>query len=94
MKTPYERALLTRSVELSSRAMREAMKAARPGAFEYTVKAALEREWSSGGALGWGYPPIVASGPNATILHYPRYSAGGWSRATCCWSTPPPTTST
>jgi Xaa-Pro aminopeptidase len=74
VKTPYERALLTRSVELSSRAMREGMKAGRPGAYEYTVRAALEREWTSGGALGWGYPPIVASGPNATILHYPRYS--------------------
>src|SRR5262249_24979468 len=31
------------------------------------------REWSTSGAQGWGYPPIVASGPNATILHYPRY---------------------
>jgi Xaa-Pro aminopeptidase len=73
VKTPYERGVLTRSVELSSRAMRAAMKAARPGAFEYTLRAALEQEWSAGGALGWGYPPIVGSGPNATILHYPRY---------------------
>jgi Xaa-Pro aminopeptidase len=73
VKTPYERALLTRSVDISAKAMREAMKAGRPGAFEYTVRAALEHEWSSAGALGWGYPPIVASGPNATILHYPRY---------------------
>ncbi|HET8648203.1 MAG TPA: M24 family metallopeptidase, partial [Vicinamibacteria bacterium] len=74
VKTPYERAVLARSVELSSRAMRAAMKAARPGAHEYTLRAALEAEWTGGGALGWGYPPIVASGPNATILHYPRYS--------------------
>jgi Xaa-Pro aminopeptidase len=73
VKTPHERALLARSVEISSRAMREAMKAARPGAFEYTVRGALEHAWSTGGAMGWGYPPIVASGPNATILHYPRY---------------------
>jgi Xaa-Pro aminopeptidase len=74
VKTPYERAVLTRSVEISSRAMRAAMKAAKPGAYEYTVRGALEHEWSTGGALGWGYPPIVASGPNATILHHPTYS--------------------
>ena len=74
VKTPYERALLARSVELSARAMQKAMKASRPGVYEYTVRAALEGEWTAGGALGWGYPPIVASGPNATILHYPRYS--------------------
>jgi len=24
------------------------------------------------GALGWGYPSIVASGPNATVLHYTK----------------------
>jgi Xaa-Pro aminopeptidase len=74
VKTPYERTVLARSVELSARAMQKAMKAARPGVYEYTVRAALEGEWTAGGALGWGYPPIVASGPNATILHYPRYS--------------------
>jgi Xaa-Pro aminopeptidase len=73
VKTPYERTVLARSVEISSRGMREAMRAARPGASEYTVRGALEREWSTGGALGWGYPPIVASGPNATILHHPSY---------------------
>ena len=73
VKTPLERALLVKSVDISARAMREAMKAARPGAFEYSVRAVLEHEWSTAGALGWGYPPIVASGPNATILHYPRY---------------------
>jgi Xaa-Pro aminopeptidase len=74
VKTPYERKVLARSVELSARAMQKAMKAARPGLHEYSVRAALEGEWTAGGALGWGYPPIVASGPNATILHYPRYS--------------------
>ena len=47
------------------------MLASRPGAYEYEVKAAVEAAYRGQGAASWGYPPIVASGPNATILHYP-----------------------
>jgi Xaa-Pro aminopeptidase len=47
------------------------MRAARPGAYEYEVKAAIEQVFRARGAVGWAYPSIVASGPNATILHYP-----------------------
>jgi Xaa-Pro aminopeptidase len=45
------------------------MRAARPGAFEYEVKAAIEHLQRARGA-SWAYPSIVGSGPNATILHY------------------------
>ncbi|MEZ5404233.1 MAG: aminopeptidase P N-terminal domain-containing protein [Bryobacteraceae bacterium] len=69
-KTPYERGVLTRSVEISSEAHVAGMRAARPGAHEYAVKAAIEQVYRDRGALGWGYPSITGSGPNATILHY------------------------
>ena len=46
------------------------MRAARPGRFEYEVEAELERVYQQRGAPSWGYPSIVGSGPNATILHY------------------------
>jgi Xaa-Pro aminopeptidase len=46
------------------------MKATRPGAWEYEVQAAIEHYSLEHGALHWGYPSIVASGPNATTLHY------------------------
>jgi len=46
------------------------MRAARPGAHEYEVKAAVEAVHYGRGAAP-GYPSIVGSGPNATILHYP-----------------------
>ena len=46
------------------------MKAARPGRFEYEVEAAIEQVYLANGAMSPGYPSIVGSGPNATILHY------------------------
>jgi Xaa-Pro aminopeptidase len=72
VKTPWEQQALRRSVEISAEAHREAMKAARPGVHEYEVEAALEEVYLKRGGLGWGYPSIVASGSNATILHYSK----------------------
>jgi Xaa-Pro aminopeptidase len=71
VKTPYERKVLTRDLEISSEAQMAGMRAARPGAYEYEVKAAIEAVFRSRGAVSWSYPSIVGSGPNTTILHYP-----------------------
>ena len=71
VKTPYERKVLARDLEISSEAQMAGMRAARPGAYEYEVKAAIEAVFRGRGAVSWSYPPIVGSGPNATILHYP-----------------------
>jgi Xaa-Pro aminopeptidase len=70
VKTPYERKLLEKSVEISNQAHLAGMRAARPGRFEYEVEAAIEQVYLANGAMSWGYPSIVGSGPNATILHY------------------------
>ncbi len=70
VKTPYERKILTQSVDISVKAQLAGMRAARPGAHEYAVKAAIEQVFRDSGASGWGYPSITGSGPNATILHY------------------------
>ena len=71
VKTPYEQRLLARSVEISGEAQMAGMRAARAGAYEYEVKAAIEAVHRSRGAMPWSFPSIVGSGPNATILHYP-----------------------
>jgi Xaa-Pro aminopeptidase len=70
VKTPYEQKVLTRSVQISAEAHIEGMKAARPGRWEYEVEAAIEYWYMKNGAMSWGYPSIVGSGPNATVLHY------------------------
>lgn len=70
IKTPYEQTVLRRSVDISSEAHRAGMRAARSAKYEYEVEAAIEEVYLRNGAMSWGYPSIVGSGPNATILHY------------------------
>lgn len=47
-----------------------AMACSRPGMHEYEIQAIVEYVFTSRGAQAAAYPSIVASGPNATILHY------------------------
>ena len=47
-----------------------AMRATRPGMREYEAQATLEAEFRRHGSPRNGYPSIVASGPNACVLHY------------------------
>lgn len=47
-----------------------AMKACRPGMFEYELEALVEYVFRKNGATGPGYQSIVGSGFNTTILHY------------------------
>ena len=74
IKTAYEQDVLRKSVAISSEAHRAGMKAAAPGKYEYEVEAAIEEVYLRNGAMSWGYPSIVGSGPNATILHYNKSS--------------------
>ncbi len=70
VKTPYERKVLVKSLEISSEAQMAGMRATHPGAWEYEVEATIEAVPRARGAVSWSYPSIVGSGPNATILHY------------------------
>jgi Xaa-Pro aminopeptidase len=70
IKTAYEQVVLRRSVEISAEAHVQGMRMARPGRWEYEVESAIEAAFLRNGALSWGYPSIVGSGPNATVLHY------------------------
>ena len=69
-KSPSEIESLRAACELSAEGHREAIRFARPGLYEYQVQAAMEYVWREGGSRRNGYPSIVASGPNACILHY------------------------
>ncbi len=69
-KSPPELESLRAAAELSAEGHREAMRFARPGLYEYQVQAAMEYVWREGGSPRNGYPPIVAAGANAVVLHY------------------------
>ena len=70
VKDAHEIALMRRAAEISSEAHARAMKRTRPGWYEYMVEAELLHEFLRHGAQSVAYPSIVASGPNACVLHY------------------------
>ncbi len=70
VKAPEEIALMDRSAAIAAAAHREARRRAKPGLFEYQLEAAIDSRFRAMGASGPAYPTIVASGENATILHY------------------------
>jgi Xaa-Pro aminopeptidase len=74
VKSPYEMAQLRRAIDITCQAQREAMQTVKPGMYEYEVEATIEFIFRKNGAPWPGYPSIVASGPNATTLHYERSS--------------------
>lgn len=47
----------------------------KPGVLEYEVEAELLHEYIRGRSRGFSYPPIVASGANACVLHYVENNA-------------------
>ena len=70
VKDGDELARLRMAVNVSAQGHLAAMRAGRPGAYEYEVEAAFEGEVHRQGADRLGYPTIVGSGPDGTTLHY------------------------
>lgn len=70
VKDSDEIARLRRAVSISVAGHVAAMRAARPGMYEYQIEALVEEGFRSNGADRLGYPSIVGSGPNSTTLHY------------------------
>lgn len=54
--------------DVSIEGHREIVRAIKPGAYEYEAPAALEAVWTRLGSERPGYPSIVGSGINGTIL--------------------------
>jgi Xaa-Pro aminopeptidase len=61
---------LRKAVAITSEALLEAMARTKPGMYEYELEAAIEYGFRRRGAERVGFPSIVGSGPNGTILHY------------------------
>jgi Xaa-Pro aminopeptidase len=70
VKSSAEIELLQKAVDISNEGHREIVRAIKPGAYEYEAQAALEAVWTRMGSERPGYPSIVGSGINGTILHY------------------------
>jgi Xaa-Pro aminopeptidase len=70
VKTPYEIERLRRSGRMGAEATAEAIRATKPGMYEYEIAAAAQYVSTRLGADGDAFPPIVPSGPLTPIVHY------------------------
>jgi Xaa-Pro aminopeptidase len=70
-KSASEIALMRRAAKIAAEAQRAAVRAARPGVAEYEVEAVLLHAMRAHGAVP-SYPPTVAAGHNACVMHYTR----------------------
>lgn len=70
IKSAAEIELLQKAVDITIEAHHDTARAIKPGAYEYEAQAALEYAFARNGAERPGFPSIVGSGINSTILHY------------------------
>ena len=70
IKSPRELELIRKAAELTLLGFDAAASATAPGRYEFELEAALKSAYRRNGADGDGFPPIIASGDNATTLHY------------------------
>ena len=70
IKDREEIQLLRKACEISALGHIEAMKHAHEGVWEYELEGILDKVYKAHGGKRHAYPPIVAAGENATILHY------------------------
>ena len=75
IKDAHELDIMRRAAAVSAQAHCRAMRFTRPGRFEYEIEAELLHEFCRHGARHPAYPPIVASGAHACVLHYIENSA-------------------
>ena len=70
VKDEDELVWLRRACEISAEAHAAAMRACKPGMYEYELQALIEYVFARRGAAAPSYNTIVGAGANATILHY------------------------
>lgn len=71
VKEKEELEAMKTAVNITKKAYHRVLKTLKPKMMEYEVEAEITYEFLRNGASGHAYPPIVAGGENACILHYP-----------------------
>ena len=70
VKNDEELRRIRKATEVTVAGHLAAMRAVRPGMYEYELEALVDATFRQNGANGTAFPTIVASGANATTLHY------------------------
>ncbi len=72
VKSDEEVKYLQKAIDVTGKALEEAMMLTKPGLKENNIEAAIEFIYRDAGCERPGFPSIVGSGPNSTILHYTK----------------------
>ena len=70
VKTDQEIKQLQIACDITEKGIRRLLSFLKPGVWEYELEAELIHEFIRNRSKGFAYEPIIASGPNANILHY------------------------
>lgn len=70
VKSEWEVRQLQTAIDLTGQGFDDVLKQAEAGMMEYELEAILYYRMQRKGVQKWGFAPIVASGVNATTLHY------------------------
>lgn len=66
---------LQKACKITAEALKCVMSACKPGQYEFEMESVIEGTFRRYGAAMPGFPSIVGSGPNSTILHYEHNTA-------------------
>jgi len=70
IKEAMEVERLQKACSITAKALISVMKECSPGQYEFEMESVIEGTFRSFGAAMPGFPSIIGSGPNSTILHY------------------------
>ena len=70
IKSIDEIGIIKKAINITGEGLKKAMKACKPGAWEYELRAAIEYEMLRNGCDYPAFPSIIGSGANSLILHY------------------------
>ncbi|XP_017141064.1 xaa-Pro aminopeptidase 3-like [Drosophila miranda] len=70
LKSPAEMDLMRRTCQIAAQSINEVMAETRPGQSEHHLFASVDFKCRQRNASFLAYPPVVAAGRNATIIHY------------------------
>ncbi len=70
IKSQEEIKLLQEAIRITEKGFKRILPFVKPGIMEYEVEAEFIHEFTMNRSRGFAYTPIIASGPNACILHY------------------------
>lgn len=70
IKSSIEIDLMQKACDITEKGFRRILEFVKPGVMEYEIEAEFLHEFVRNRSAGFAYPPIIASGANACVLHY------------------------